>query len=240
MKKRPLSVLILSYLYFASPVLVLIYLMLTDNMAQVLNWRMLSLMVFTPVVGYGIWTIRVWGYFLLIAHSLLLITSNMVSYMMGGTILPLWFISAVSVLSLGVIILFVRKEVRAPYFNPKVRWWKSASRYYYRDMKVLVKEYNSDKLLFEANSFDLSETGVFVSTDRAVNIGDKYSFELILVSNSTLYTDGEVVWANPKNRSMFPKGFGCWFIEPNGLFRKRIRYHLRDIRAKMREIRMPR
>jgi Tfp pilus assembly protein PilZ len=240
MKKRPLSVLILSYLYFASPVLVLIYLMLTGNMEQVLNWRVLSLMILTPVVGYGIWTIRVWGYFLLIAHSLLLIASNIASYMMGDTSLPLWFISSVSVILLGVIILFVRKEVKTPYFNPEVRWWESASRYYYHDMKVLVKEHNSDKLIFDAKSFDLSETGVFVTTDRVVNIGEKYSFELILVNNSILYTDGEVVWVNPKNKSMFPKGFGCWFVEPNGLFRKRIRYHLKDIRAKMREIRVPR
>jgi Tfp pilus assembly protein PilZ len=213
--------------------------MLTNNMAQLLNWRVLSLMVLTPFVGYGIWTIRMWGYFLLITHSLLLITSNIVSYITGDTTLPLWFISAVSVLFLGVIILFVRKEVKTPYFNPKVRWWESASRYYYRGMKVLVKQFNSDKLFFEADSFDLSETGVFVSTDRVVNVGDKYSFELILVNNSILYTDGEVVWVNPKGKSMFPKGFGCWFIEPNGLFRKRIRYHLKDIRAKMREIRMP-
>ena len=174
----------------------------------------------------------------MIVHSAFLIFNNIILYAAKLTVLPLWTVIVFNVGLMAIIIFFVRKEVKAPYFNPKVRWWESAARFYYNGMKIIVKEYKTDKLLFDATSFDVSETGIFVATDNnGVKPGDKYSFELILVNNSILYTDGEAVWINPKKRGEFPKGFGCKFLDSTGLFKKRIRYHLHDIQAKMREIR---
>lgn len=245
MKKRPFIIKMLSYLYFASPIFIILQLMWAhkidlDNLNTIrfaFNWHVCMMMALTPVVGYGIWAVKEWGYYLLMGHSMFLFINNVVIYAVHYTSLPIWVVAVFNLAILGIILTFVRKEVKAPYFNPKVRWWENAARYYYKDMRILVKEFNTDKLLFQANSFDLSETGIFVATDNSVRPGEKYSFELILVDNSMLYTDGEVVWINPKEKGFFPKGFGCKFLPSNALFKKRIRYHLNDIKAKVREIR---
>ena len=246
MKKRPLFIRFMSYLYFASPLFMIFQLMWAYGiglhnigmLVHAFNWHVWLMMIITPIVGYGIWSVREWGYYLLILHSVFVLINNVALYVVKLTVFPLWVIILFNVTVLGIIILFIRKEVNAPYFNPKISWWESAIRYYYKDMKVLVKEFKTDRLLFQANSFDVSETGIFVVSDTPVKPEEKYSFELVLVNNSILYSDGEVVWVNPKKRGQFPIGFGCKFLEPTGLFRKRIKYHLKDIRAKMREIRI--
>jgi Tfp pilus assembly protein PilZ len=103
-------------------------------------------------------------------------------------------------------------------------------------MRIIVKKFGTDATMFEAKSFDVSETGAFVVSDKKVSVGDKFSMELILADRSMLYTDGEVVWVNKaKKKSDHPSGFGCKFITPNNLFRKRIRFHMMDIGAKIKE-----
>jgi len=243
MKKRPWMIRILAFLYFVSPVLLILELMWIYNIrferialvTYFINWHVFLMMVLTPIVGYGIWTVKKWGYYLLLAHSVLLIFNNIVLYAANRTDVPVWAVVTFSLLLVGVIILFVRKEVYAPYFNPSLRWWEQAVRYYYDKMKIIVKKQGTETAIFEAKSFDVSETGAFVVYDKKVSIGDKFSLELVLADRSMLYTDGEVVWVNKAKRNDNPAGFGCRFINPNSLFRKRIRFHMMDIGAKIKE-----
>lgn len=243
MKKRPLIIRLLSYLYFISPLAMVLELMLLNHLGlsnlrylfNFVNWHVLLMFVLTPLVGYGIWSVRKWGYYLLMVHSVFLIFSNTVLYFGKITLAPFWMIIIFNAILVAVILTFVKKEVYTPYFNPDLRWWEQAARYYH-EMKISVKKFNTEKVLFDARSFDLSETGAFISTDELVEIGNKFSLELLLSSNSIMYIDGEVVWINEKkDRAGHPVGFGCRFIRPDYLFRKRIRFHMRDINAKMRE-----
>jgi len=242
-KKRPLIIRLLSYLYFVSPIAVIIELAWLNNVGifhlghifNFVNWHVLLMFFITPLVGYGIWSVKKWGYYLLILHSVFLIFNNVVLYAGRETLLPLWAIIVCNLALVAVIVAFVKKEVCAPYFNPNIRWWEQASRYY-SDMKITVKEFGTENKLFEAKSFDTSETGCFIVTDRDVDIRDKFSLELSLAKNSILYIDAEVVWGNSKKkRGGHPAGFGCRFIEPDYLFRKRMSFHMRDIRAKIKE-----
>ena len=244
MKKRPFVICVLSYLYFASPLFIFLELMWMNNIGfarigatfSYFNWHVLLMMVLTPIVGAGIWSVKKWGYYLLVAHSVLLIFNNIFLYTTKKTLVPLWAVIVFTVLLVGVIITFVRKEVYSPYFNPRIRWWEQAARYYYDKMRIIVKKFGTDATMFEAKSFDVSETGAFVVSDKKVSVGDKFSMELILADRSMLYTDGEVVWVNKaKKKSDHPSGFGCKFITPNNLFRKRIRFHMMDIGAKIKE-----
>lgn len=240
MKKRPFIIRLLSYLYFAAPIFIILEIMWSYSVSPVraitfINWHAALMMVLTPIVGYGIWSVKKWGYYLLLAHSALLIFNNIVLYAAKVTPVPLWAVITFNVLLLGVIVTFVRKEVNAPYFNPRLRWWEQAARYYYDKMRIIVKKIGTDKTVFEARSFDVSETGAFVVANNKVTIGDKFSFELVLADKSMLYTDGEVVWVNKPKKTDNPAGFGCKFMNHNSLFKKRIRFHLMDIDAKIKE-----
>ena len=243
MKKRPLMITVLSHLYFISPVFVLLELMWAYDISPArigtvvnyMNWHVVLMMVLTPIVGIGIWTVKKWGYYLLLVHSVFMIFNNATLYAVNRTPIPLWTIVVFNLFLVGVIVLFVRKEVYSPYFNPRIRWWEQAARYYYDKMRIIVKKLGTDVPVFEAKSFDVSETGAFIVSDKKVAVGDKYSMELVLADRSMLYTDGEVVWVNEKNKTNNPNGFGCKFIKPNGVFRKRIRFHMMDIGAKIKE-----
>ncbi len=240
MKKRPLVIRVLSYLYFAAPIFIILEIMLSYGVGPIrafafINWHAAFMMLLTPIVGYGIWSVTKWGYYLLLGHSVFLIFNNIVLYAVNATPVPLWVVLTFNVLLLGVIVTFVRKEVHAPYFNPRLRWWEQAARYYYDKMRIIVKKVGTDKTIFEAKSFDISETGAFVVASNKVAVGDKFSLELVLADKSMLYTDGEVVWVNKPKKTDNPAGFGCKFMNHNNLFRKRIRFHLMDINAKMKE-----
>lgn len=243
MKKRPIIIRILSYLYFVSPLFVLLEIFLLKSIAPskisgilpFLNWHVLSMMILTPIVGYGIWSVKKWGYYLLLSHSAFVIFNNITLYVVNRTAVPLWLIIFFNIVMLSLIIVFVRKEVNAPYFNPKIRWWEQAKRYYYDKMRILVKEFGTDKVIFEASSFDVSETGVFIVTDKEVKTTDKFSMELILADRSMLYADGEVVWVNKEMKEELPIGFGCRFILPSPMFKKRLRFHMMDIGARIKE-----
>ncbi len=243
MKQRPLVIRLLSFLYFFSPLFILLELMWLHDIGPgklfllpyTISWHVFLLMVVTPFVGYAIWTVRKWGYYVLIAHSILLLFNNTILYFERLTTTPLWLIVIFNILVLVIIIAFVRKEVYAPYFNPQIRWWEQARRFYYNGMRILVKRLYSDDIMFEAKSFDLSETGLFVASGKNVSVGDKFSFEMVLKNSSILFADGEVMWINPKKKGDIPAGFGCRFLNIDDLFRKRIRYHLQDIEATVRK-----
>jgi len=240
MKKRPLIIRLLSYLYFASPLFLILEIMWLYGVNPIralhfINWHVAFMMILTPIVGYGIWSVKKWGYYLLLAHSILLMINNIILYAVNVTPVPLWAVITFNILLLGVVIAFVRKEVNTPYFNPRLRWWEQAARYYYDKMRIVVKKLGTDKTIFEARSFDVSETGAFVVANNKVTIGDKFSLELVLADKSMLYTDGEVVWVNKPKKTDNPAGFGCKFMNHNNLFKKRIRFHLMDIGAKMKE-----
>ena len=243
MKQRPFVIKLLAWLYFLSPIFILLELFSLYGIGlnrlfllpYVVTWHTFAMMIITPIVGYGIWSEKKWGYYLLIVHSVIILANNIVLYADRLTAAPLWLIVVFNVLLLGVIITFVRKEVYAPYFNPKIRWWEQAKRYYYNGMKVIVKQLNTDNIMFEAKSFDLSETGLFVVAGKNVSVGEKFSFELMLKNNTLLYADGEVMWTNVKKKAEIPAGFGCRFVKADNLLRKRIRHHLKDIEAKVRE-----
>ena len=121
------------------------------------------------------------------AHSVFLIINNIVLFLNKSTGLPGYIIVIFNALLLALIVVFVRKEVYSPYFNPNIRWWEQATRFYYDNMRIIVKVFEKDTKLFEATTFDVSETGAFIATDYSVNTGDKFSLEIHLSNESILY-----------------------------------------------------
>lgn len=240
MKKRPLLFKIITLLYFLSPIgitlqLLWLYNIKLSNFWVVFNpiywnWQVLALLITTPIVGYCIWVVRKWGYYALITHSVLLIINNLVVYFSHLTFLNFSIIILFNVALLAMIVLFVRKEVYAPYFNPNLRWWEQAPRYIYDKMKIYVKEFGTNNLLFEAQSFDVSETGSYITCDNTnIKMGDVYSLEIHL-EDTILYADGEIVWVNNSAAGdRYPQGFGCKFLAINKVFRKTIRYYFKGL-----------
>lgn len=238
MKNRPLVIKAISLLYFLSPIGITIQLLWLYNIKLTKfwivfdpiywNWQVILLLITTPFIGYAIWVVRKWGYYALIAHSALLIINNLVVYFSHLTFLHYSIIIFFNIALLSLIVVFVRKEVYAPYFNPNLRWWEQAPRYIFDKMKIYVKEFGTNNLLFEAKSFDVSETGSYITGDGTAKMGEIYSLEIHL-GDTILYADGEIVWVNNNVSERYPKGFGCKFLAINKVFRKTIRYYFKGL-----------
>jgi hypothetical protein len=244
MKKRPLLIQVIAYLYFISPVGIIAELMLlyripiTDFFsifqAQYWNWHVFLMTLITPAIGYCIWSVKKWGYYVLLGHSFLILINNFVLYLTNLTFSSIAVLIVFNLVILTIIALFVRKEVYSPYFNPNIRWWEQAKRYIATSITIHVKEFGKNNRMFSATSFDVSETGIYIASDNEVNTGDIYSMEIHLSADSILYADGVVVWVN-QGKDAFPKGFGCKFLAVDKVFKKRIKFYVRDVNARERE-----
>jgi hypothetical protein len=242
MKKRPFIIklialcLILSPIWFITQTMYIFKIQIgyIASVFKLLNWHGWTMLIVSPLVGVGVFKVKKWGFYLLCIFAALSLVSNITIYATGLTTFPIWLIILLNVLILAGLILFVRKEVYAPYFNPNLRWWEQAKRYYYQDMKVLIKEFGTNKLVAEANSFDISESGVFIASDKEVAAGELYSLEMQFAKGGFLFSDAEVVWVNKEDGS-FPKGFGCRFVDATSFLKRRIRFHMKEIGAKIKE-----
>ena len=128
----------------------------------------------------------------------------------------------------------LRKEFYAPYFNPRLRWWEQARRYSTDRILVFVKEFGTGVDLFQAASFDVSATGIYIVSDRAVKIGDAFALEVVLPGDIRSHATGEVVWAHPGGGGN-PPGFGCRFTATSGQFKADLSRAIRALQAAIKD-----
>ncbi|MDG2199488.1 MAG: PilZ domain-containing protein [SAR324 cluster bacterium] len=109
--------------------------------------------------------------------------------------------------ALAILVYLVRKEIMAPYFNPKMRWWESAERFPFKLDVLLKSERGEEKI--SSRTFDISVSGCFLTTDLEYQTGQKIDLNIKLIDPVDL--QAEVVWVCPGNENV-PKGIGIRFI----------------------------
>jgi len=173
-KKRPLSITIITLIYLFEPVRNVLQASLVNDMpvfgpSGILShllwsdWVILSLF---PVVALGVYRVRKWGWYLFVLFSCVLIAYNVFAYKMNpnyGLETVLLFISTITVMSA----FFLRKHVYAPYFRPRLRWWEHAARYRVHLESRILTDSGSEP----CTTWDISESGCFLSTERPLEEG---------------------------------------------------------------------
>ncbi len=101
-------------------------------------------------------------------------------------------------------------------------------------MVAEVKDFETDASIFEARSFDVSATGLYVASDHEVKIGDLFKMEVELPRDRTFYATGDVVWVNCGS-SRNPRGFGCHFRTIDPRFKAALRATVRELNAAMKD-----
>lgn len=239
MKKRPLLVKFLALCFLLSPLGILIELAIMAELPLPYLWlvftppfwhpQVLIVTLLTPVVGYGIWSTKCWGFWAVLAYSLGMFVNNIVLFVLGITFDNILITIAFNTIMIAIVLVFLMPVVRAPYFNPRLRWWEQATRWKTHDLRVLVKEFGTGRLLFEAEAFDISETGVFIATDRIHALHDIFHLEIHGAHDLVLHAGAEIVWA-PKHQATRPHGYGCKFTTVDREFRKRIHSCIQEIK----------
>ncbi len=220
MKNKPLLINVIAAFYLLTPVFFILqyFAFLHRPFTDLQTWKLifhppfykLTFIIIPPIVAVGIYRVRLWGWYLAIAHLLYVLGNNLLAFLVGRTVTPWWVVGLNTVVTLAVIVFFVRRVIRAPYFNPRVRWWESKPRYAVT-LKVKLK---NERAQIEGETFNISLGGLFMVSNAAVGIDEP--FELVLTRNGDAPADvackGRVVWINPQGQKL-PQGFGVMFTK---------------------------
>ena len=156
--------------------------------------------------GYGLLKIKWYGWYLFIVSNI---------FVLYETILVLTDYSKSSnrmVIFLGtllfqlILLLVVAKQVRVPYFFPKIRWWESDPRY---KLSVPVKVFKKDGSDLEGEIMDISLGGCFIKTHAYFSQDEDIKLEYSLF-DKTIKCSGVAVWRT-ESKVTHPKGIGVKF-----------------------------
>jgi hypothetical protein len=181
MKKRPLSIVLISIFYFIEPIGNLAQaafinkmpLLGRDSILSHLLWSDWIILGLFPVVGVGIYMVKKWGWYLFLGFSALLIFYNIYVYKFLNPNYPLALVVLFIVIITAISFFFMRKNVYAPYFNPRLRWWEVAERYKVPLTTVLVTKNGAAS----CKTVDISKTGCFVNYEGDIPIGSSLMIE---------------------------------------------------------------
>lgn len=180
------------------------------------------------VAGYALWEMKRWGWYVFVIANFFIAYGNALlanDYSSSHHQL-LAFIA--SILVLASVGYRIGKEIRVPYFFPKIRWWESNPRYKLScPVKLKLESTQAD---LDGDILDLSMGGCFIKLrgeipqDAAIHV--YFSVFQTLVDAS-----GTVVWRT-QSTVTHPKGVGVKF---HGITRVNKR-HLRQICSKLKKI----
>lgn len=208
MIRRPRSI-IISALFFAFvPIFYIGFRVAQAHWYQqatlTLSWPELVTMLTSWVVAYGIYKVRLWGYYFFLALSVSYISIILKEFFSEPKPENYLLVLGASFLSFFVA-LFLQKHVAAPYFNPRIRWWETAPRI----ITKLAAHFKVDGTPKPIDVLDLSRTGAFVtlSDEGALSAGD-------LVYTHLVHRDISLdIMSRVVRFDTNRKGYGLMFLE---------------------------
>lgn len=217
-KKKPLLIEVFALLYLLSPIgnILLVFIrnshnspltnlkgiwdfIAVGNIVVILN---VILWISAIPLSYGLYKVRLWAwyYFLIHAISMVALSFFNTDYDFNLSVVPL--LNTVFLIPIGY---FISKEIRTPYFNPRVRWWEQSIRFKH-EVEIMIDE----KPHF---TFDISDTGAFVIDNGKIlfKVGKSIPVE-IHIDDISINCKAEIRWINT-NKGKHPKGFGIKFLK---------------------------
>lgn len=162
--------------------------------------------IVTVFSGYGLLRIKWFGWYLYIFSNLLIFyqTATILTFYSQSDNKFLGFLATCLVQAL--FLLFVAREVRVPYYFPKIRWWESDPRY---RLSVQAKLSKKDGSEMEGEIMDISLGGCFIKTHHYFALEDEILLDYSLFDKQ-IKCSGVVVWRT-ESRVTHPKGIGVKF-----------------------------
>jgi uncharacterized protein (TIGR02266 family) len=113
---------------------------------------------------------------------------------------------AFSQLMILVAVLFLKSELRVPYFSPRIAWWESDPRY-----KISVPVHmTSQNHYHEGEIMDISSGGCFIKSKAPLLTDDVVNVSFALFDHQFTCA-GKIVWRT-ESAVTHPKGVGIKFL----------------------------
>jgi hypothetical protein len=156
--------------------------------------------------GYGLWEMRRWSWYFLVASQVLVAYENAIFVLNYAESHHKFLAFFTFILIQMGLVYRVAREIRVPYFFPRIRWWESNPRYRL-SIPVVLAQKNGEP--FAGEILDLSMAGCFVKLRVDVRQDDLLSVKFKAYGYD-LQCWGKAVWV-AQSAVTHPKGIGIKF-----------------------------
>lgn len=192
--------------------------------------------ILAMVTGYGLLEMRRWSWYLLVPVDFLILYESALDLNEFGEANHKIMAFAVVVFAVTAVAYRLGREIRVPYFFPKIAWWESDPRYRISVPVQIRGAKGEEPTLGEI--LDLSLGGCFVKTrvelsqDQRVSLGfNVFGFEM--------ECEGVIVWRT-QSTVTHPKGVGIKFRAIDRQRRRHLRAIVRRLKRATRDARKER
>lgn len=206
----PFIYLILSAIVFDIPLRLLVPVFLSPFYLFLCFW--------TVFAGYGLLEMKRWSWYVFTFAIVLILYENifLITRYSESHNKALAFI-----LSVGFLVLLfyrINREIRVPYFMPRIRWWESSLKY---QMAIPVQVVGKKSVELNGKIMDLSLSGCFVKLKEDLEQDEDVVLNF-QVFGQKIECKGTVVWRGQSSVT-HPKGIGIKFEPMTRNQRRRIK-----------------
>lgn len=195
----PLSYLIIGAILFDVPAKQCLAIVLSPT-----YWIMSG---FAIAAGYGLWEMKHWSWYVFVISNILILYNTAIIAAERGETHHKALAFIVALIAQVALFFRVAREIRVPYFLPKIRWWESNPRYKLVVASHLLRGGGEPE---EAEILDLSYGGCFVKTRIDVRQDEVLTVRFTLFGEM-IELPGTVVWRTQSGVT-HPRGIGVKFL----------------------------
>jgi Tfp pilus assembly protein PilZ len=209
--RNPRFVNILAYILLSFPVSYILVLGSFHNLtaskmaAIVFSFYYILHSIFAVFTGLALKKMKPFAWHFYVFHSFVMIVAQFViTYRYSEAHIREIPLSLICVTILGLLV-FLKLELRVPYFSPKIAWWESDPRY---KISVPVEMASADHF-YKGDIMDISYTGCFIKTKDPLKVDQSILIKFSLFDHK-FECNGKVVWRTESGVT-HPKGVGIKF-----------------------------
>ncbi|MGE3261202.1 MAG: PilZ domain-containing protein [Bacteriovoracia bacterium] len=182
--------------------------------------------VLAVFIGFALYRLRPYAWHLYVFHTFVMIGEQFyVGYRFAENHvveIPIAFMSV----SALIVLLLLKRELRVPYFSPKIAWWESDPRY---KISVPAQMTCSDHF-YKGDIMDISSSGCFIKTKDPLKVDQEIKIKFSLFDHK-FDCSGRVVWRTESGVT-HPKGVGVRFTA----LEKNVHADLRETVKKLKNL----
>ena len=210
---KPRFIIYLSYALWSFP---LSYILVLTTFYNLKMSQMLWMIFTAPYIlhsllavwtGWALFRLRPYAWHLFVLHTILAIAEQFYVAIVISDRNAIEIPVALAVMSFIGILIFLKKELRVPYFSPKIAWWESDPRY---KISIPVNMTNSDHL-YHGEIMDISANGCFIKSKAPLKVDQVINLKFKLFDHE-FHSHGRVVWRTNMGVT-HPQGVGVKFTD---------------------------
>lgn len=233
--KKPLLINLFSILYLLNPIYNLLLILFGKDGNMGANWGKFihslshgNMIVWINVIlwisaiplAVGLFLVKRWAWYYFIVQSLLMI---LVSFSDATGYIHISRSTLVNLLVLIPLAYFLRKEIRIPYFNPRVRWWQQSNRLKH-SVHLSINNH-------ELKTYDLSPEGAFIATEKHSHFEPEKQYPAVLTyGDQKINLTVEVRWIHPTDGE-YPQGIGIAFKDISNADKKSLISYIEKVQS---------